>query len=219
MQFNWVEIIGYIGAGFALATFAMKTIIPLRLFGIASNLTFLAYGYAHAIYPTIVVNAILLPMNIWRLREMLQLTRKVERAAKGDLTVEWLKPFMTSRTTEAGEIIFRRGDAAECMFYTVKGSFRLREIGIELGPGQIVGELGLLAPENKRTQTLEVLSAGEILSIRYSSVRELYHQNPKFGFFFLRLAAGRLFDNLARLEGEIERLRASHPGSEPLRQF
>ncbi len=52
MQFSLIEVIGYIGAGFALATFAMKTIIPLRMFGMASNVTFLVYGYAHAIYPT-----------------------------------------------------------------------------------------------------------------------------------------------------------------------
>src|SRR3569833_3013381 len=77
MDFSPVESVGYVGAVFALATFAMKTIIPLRVFGIASNVTFLVYGYAHTIYPTLVVNAILLPLNGWRLYEMNTQTRQV----------------------------------------------------------------------------------------------------------------------------------------------
>jgi hypothetical protein len=124
MQLNLVEIIGYVGAAFALATFAMKTIIPLRIFGIASNITFLIYGYAHEIYPTIIVNAILLPLNGWRLYEMIRLTRQVRAAADGDLSLEWLQPFMTKRQVRSGDIIFRRGDVACELFCTGSGLYR-----------------------------------------------------------------------------------------------
>lgn len=204
MQISPIEIVGYIGAGFALATFAMKTIIPLRIFGMASNVTFLVYGYAHEIYPTLIVNGIVLPLNAWRLYEMLQLTRQVQAAADCDLSFEWLKPFMTKRQVRCGDLIFRRGDAACELFFTVSGLFRLKEIEVEIGPGQLVGELGLLAPENKRTQTFECLEDGEIQSVTYKHIRRLYYQNPKFGFYFLRLASERLFQNLERLEREVE---------------
>ena len=66
--------------------------------------------------------------------------------------------------------------------------------------GAIVGELGMLSPSNMRTQTLECIEAGLILSVSYTKVEELYVQNPAFGFYFLRLASARLFQNIETLE-------------------
>jgi CRP-like cAMP-binding protein len=61
-------------------------------------------------------------------------------------------------------------------------------------------KLGMLSPSNMRTQTLECIEAGLILSVSYSKVEELYVQNPAFGFYFLRLASARLFQNIETLE-------------------
>jgi hypothetical protein len=36
--------------------------------------------------------------------------------------------------------------------------------------------------------------------VSYSQVEELYVQNPAFGFYFLRLASARLFQNIGKLE-------------------
>ena len=81
----------------------------------------------------------------------------------------------------------------------------LVEIGIELPVGQVFGDLGLLAPGNRRTQTIECLEDGEVLTAGYQQVKELYFQNPQFGFYFLRLTSERLFENISRLEAEIVR--------------
>ena len=75
---------------------------------------------------------------------------------------------------------------------------------IELPVGAIVGELGMLSPSNARTQTLECVESGTILSVSYSKVEELYVQNPEFGFYFLRLASARLFQNIGTLEQRLE---------------
>jgi CRP/FNR family cyclic AMP-dependent transcriptional regulator len=85
----------------------------------------------------------------------------------------------------------------------------LRELGIELKPGELVGELAMLAPDNRRTATLECIESGQALSITYEQVEQLYYQNPTFGFYFLRLATARLFDNVSRLEAEVARLNAA----------
>jgi CRP-like cAMP-binding protein len=122
--------------------------------------------------------------------------------------MEWLKPYMTRRAVKAGEVLFAKGDAAHCMFFTLNGRYRLRESDIAITPNQLVGEMGFLAPENRRTQTLECVEAGEVLSIAYDDLRQLYFQNPEFGFYFLRLTSERLFQNVAHLEQEVERLRA-----------
>ncbi len=54
-----------------------------------------------------------------------------------------------------------------------------------------------------------------MLSITYDEVRQLYFQNPEFGFYFLRLTSERLFENMGKLEAEIARLRnaAIEPGN------
>jgi len=74
------------------------------------------------------------------------------------------------------------------------------EAGIELPKGALVGELGMLSPSNTRTQTVECIEDGLILSVTYRQVEQLYVQNPQFGSYFLRLASARLFENLGRLE-------------------
>jgi len=100
----------------------------------------------------------------------------------------------------AGEILFYKDEKAEDMLYIVSGRFKLVESGIVLPVGAIVGELGMLSPSNVRTQTLECIEGGMILSVSYAQVEELYVQNPAFGFYFLRLASARLFQNLDTLE-------------------
>jgi CRP-like cAMP-binding protein len=109
-------------------------------------------------------------------------------------------------------VLFAKGDAAECMFYTVQGRFRLRESGLALGPGQMVGEMGFLAPENRRTQTLECVETGEMLTISYDQLRQLYFQNPEFGFYFLRLTSERLFQNMSKVEQELALVRSASSG-------
>ena len=39
-----------------------------------------------------------------------------------------------------------------------------------------------------------------MLTVTYQQVEELYFQNPAFGFYFLRLATARLFENITRLQ-------------------
>ncbi len=202
----WIEVVGYVGALLTFATYSMKRMIPLRVIGILSNIFFMAYGLLAPVYPQLVLHAVLLPLNVVRLREMLQLIDKVKEASRGDLNMEWLKPFMAKRAAKGGEVLFRKGDLSSNMFYTVTGRYRLNEIGQEIGPGQVIGEIGLIAPENKRTLTFECIEDGELLAISYSQVRELYFQNPAFGFYFLQLISQRLFKDIERL-----RERVSHP--------
>ncbi|MEE1655101.1 Crp/Fnr family transcriptional regulator [Microvirga sp. CF3062] len=215
---TWVEAIGWFGAALAITGSAMKTIIPLRCIGIGANICSLIFSSFTGNYPSLLVNLILLPLNSVRLYQMLGLIKRVKQASKSDLSMEWLKPFMTRRKTTSGEVLFAKGEVATCMFYTISGRYRLKEMGIELVQGQVVGEMGFLSPDNTRTLTLECIEAGEVLSISYDEVRQLYFQNPEFGFYFLRLASERLFANMERMEEEIARLHAALPEVETVRK-
>lgn len=206
---HWIEAIGYLAALITVATFYMKTMIPLRMVGIASNVVWIAYGALAGVYPPLVLHVVLLPLNAVRLKQMVALVNRVRTVTQDDPSMSWLKPFMGERRVRAGEVLFRKDDIANEMLYTVAGRFRLRESGIELGPGQLVGELGLLAPDQRRTQTLECVADGRLLAISYDQLKHLFVQNPQFGFFFLRLTTARLFANLAFLEAEVARLQGA----------
>jgi CRP-like cAMP-binding protein len=202
------EIIGYFAAFLVFLTFSMKTMVPLRIVGITSNVFFIIYGYTNPAYPLLVLHLALLPLNIFRLRQILNLIAQIQQASQGDLNMNWLKAFTTTRSIAAGETLFRKGDEADALYYLMTGRYRLIELDLEMKSGEIVGELGFIAPDKARTQTLQCIESGEILKITYDQVRQLYFQNPKFGFYFMQLSARRLFENAARLERELAQCRA-----------
>ena len=195
-----LEFVGYVAAGLVFATFYMKTMIPLRVVGISSNVTFLLYSWFAGVMPLFVLHAALLPLNIWRLMQIRALVREVRKVAVGDLPLESLLPFMSPRRAEAGEVLFRRGDAAGEMFHLMGGAVRLEELGKTLGPGAMLGEISMFAPRRERTATAVCDTDVELLSITADKVMQLYYQNPRFGFHVIRLITGRLIENLRRGE-------------------
>jgi hypothetical protein len=208
-RFNYAAILAFIGALCYLPSYWMKTIVPLRIASIIGNFFFLAYGYFNPSYPTLFLYLFIVPINIFRLYQMWELIKQVKVATQGDLSMEWLKPFMTPRKYAKGDILFHKGDVAHEMFYVLSGTYLIPEIGLSVHSGTVLGELGFLAPENRRTQTVECTEDGQMLTITYDKVRELYFQNPTFGFYFLRLTSERLMQNIARLEGTVNQAAAT----------
>ena len=81
--------------------------------------------------------------------------------------MDWLKPFMHKRAHKKGEILFKKGDHAEEMFYILSGSCRVQELNLTVSAGQMLGELGFLSPDNTRTGTVECLEDVELGTITY----------------------------------------------------
>ena len=204
-HFNFAAIFALIGAMFYVVTYYMKTMVPLRIIGIIANLFFILYGFFYPQYLTLLLYLGILPINIYRLIEMRRLIEQVKQSSNTDQSMDWLKPFMTKRTYKTGDVLFRKGDRAYEMFYVVSGKFLVSEIGVTIPSGQVFGELGLLAPDNRRTSSMECTETGAVLTITYDKVQELYFQNPTFGFYFLRLTTERLLQNVARLEATLAR--------------
>jgi Cyclic nucleotide-binding domain len=205
---NIANTCALIGAAFYAATFLMPTMVRLRVFGILSALFFMVYGVLAAAIPTFLMYLLLLPINVARLFQIIKLVKKARVAAQGDLSIDWLKPFMDLRRYKNGDVLFHKGDTANEMFLTTTGKFLVKEIGIELPPGRLMGELGFLTPHNKRTQTVECIEDGAVLTISYDRLLEVYFEYPDFGYFFLRLSSDRLLQNIARLEGVVAQYEA-----------
>jgi Cyclic nucleotide-binding domain len=197
-----VDVVGYFAALLMIGAFAMRTMIPLRLWGIGASGVLVVFGYLSRSYPILILHLVLLPVNGLRLYQMLHFTRGIKEASRGDPDVNWLKPFMSSRQIARGAVLFRKGDPASELFYIVSGRFHISETDIERGPGALIGELGFLVPDDTRTATLECMDEAVVLRISYEQMKQLYFENPNFGFYLMRLASQRLLREIARLESE-----------------
>jgi hypothetical protein len=202
---HWTDLFNSIGSLFIVATASTKTMVPLRSLAIVANCFLIAFYAVTHQWTALALQAVALPLNAYRLYQMILLIKNVRGAIRGNASMDWLKPFMIGRHFRKGDILFAKGEPANEMFCTVTGRYLLIELGIEVKPGQVVGELAMLAPDNRRTATLECIEEGGALSITYEQVEQLYYQNPSFGFYFLRLTTARLFDNIGRLESELAR--------------
>jgi CRP/FNR family transcriptional regulator, cyclic AMP receptor protein len=205
---HWTDLINSSASLFIVASASSKTMMPLRSLAIAANCVLIVFFAATHAWLPLLLQVVALPLNAWRLYQMVVLVRNVRKAIRGKPSLDWLKPFMSERHFRKGDLLFAKGETARQMFYPLTGRYMLVEMNIELEPGHVVGELAMLAPDNRRTATLECIEAGNVLSITYEQVEELYYQNPTFGFYFLKLATARLFNNIVRLEAELERRQA-----------
>jgi hypothetical protein len=208
-EIGFISIIGGVAIIANIAGYLMKTMIPLRLLAMATNVLFLIWSTLAGVYVTMILNTILLPINALRFFQMRRLIRQVNSAANGDLSMEWIKPFSTKKHFTAGTVLFRKGDPADELLFLMSGRFRVVEPDIEMSAGSIIGELGLLEPGRNRTATVECVESGETLAIAYDDVMQLYFQNPTFGFYFLQLSTARLFHTIRILEQENAALRAA----------
>ncbi len=121
LAIKWVDTVGYLASLLVFATFFMRTMIALRLAAIGSNVCFIGFGVAAHIYPVLILHIALLPLNTVRTLEMLRLTRRIEVAAKGDLSFEPLRPFMKLERYSGGHTLFYKGDFADRMFLVSAG--------------------------------------------------------------------------------------------------
>jgi CRP/FNR family cyclic AMP-dependent transcriptional regulator len=194
------NVLGLLGVGFCLASFAVKNMLSLRALALVGNVFFIAYGYVESLLPSLVLNAVLLPMNVLRMWEITRLSKEIARSTRDSPVSQWLLPHMRRRAFKAGEVLFRKGDTADILLYVARGEMKLAEIGRKLGPGELIGEIGLFSPEKTRSQTLVCETDGELYEMTDEMIFQLYYQNPKLGFYLMRLLAERLINDVRRAE-------------------
>jgi CRP/FNR family cyclic AMP-dependent transcriptional regulator len=115
------EAIGYVASGLVFLTFCMKTMMPLRLLAIASNVAFISYGTANGLVPIIVLHTLLLPMNAVRTWQIWHLVRRTRESQITELSIEDLLPHMAEESFRSGEMIFQKGDTSAKLYYLSQG--------------------------------------------------------------------------------------------------
>jgi len=194
------SVLGGFGIAFTIASFLVKSMVHLRTLSIVSNVCFIGYGVTESLLPSLILNGFLLPLNIRRLWEIDRMSKEIARATQTSPVSEWLLPHMKRRTFEAGEELLRKGEVSNLLIYIAGGSVVLPEIGKRLGAGELLGEIGVFAPDHRCTQTVVGETAGELYEMTDEQIYQLYYQNPKLGFYLIRLVTERLLNDLRRSE-------------------
>ena len=186
------ELIGVAAAAASLYSAHAKTIVPLRVAAIVGNIFAMAYSFMLGTYPTFMLNAALLVLHGWRLRAMLNLVRDINIATSSDMNVDWLLPYTRPKHFKADDIMMERGEYATAAFYIVSGEVDIVEIKETFGKGTLLGEIGLFTPDGRRIMTVRCKTDVQTAIIDYDQFKELYFQNPQFGFRLLHLVVERL---------------------------
>lgn len=192
-----MEILAWLAAALVFACFFMKTIIPLRLFAIASNLAFVGYaaagvheGLLYKVLPILVLHSALIPLNLFRLAEVRQLIESVRKMKSAVLPYDFLVPFMTPVRHPAGFELFRQGDPATHVYIVSAGTVGLPELGKSLQSGALFGEVAIFSKTAERTASATCQTDCELLRIGGERILELFYQDRQFAFKIARLLAG-----------------------------
>ena len=185
-------LFGFIGAVLTLASYLMKSMLPLRMMALAANVFFVAYGYLEAALPSLMLYATMIPINAKKIYEIKKLVRAIEHAKADTPVSEWLLPHMTRRQAKAGTTLWHKGDKATEMLYLESGQLNLPEYDEAIGPGSLVGEIGLFVPGNRRTRTIVCATDCTLYGLSAEAMALLYYENPKLGYHVMRVIVARL---------------------------
>ena len=193
---SWSYLFGFIGAALMVTSYLMKNMLPLRMVALSANVFLVVYALQGGSWPTVVLYLAMIPINVKKVREILKLVRAIENAKADSPVGEWLLPHMTRRQAKAGDTLWRKGDVATEMLFVESGELRLVEHDATIGPGSIIGEIGLFAPDNRRTRTVVCATDCTLYSLSAEGMAKLYYQNPKLGYHVMRLIVARLMHDI-----------------------
>ena len=117
------------------------------------------------------------------------------------VSIDWLLPYMRPIDIPQGHVLFRKGEVADAMYFVSAGKIRIDELNVEIGKGSLFGEMGVFAVENVRTATAVCLEDCSLLRVSAERMRELFYQNPEFGFFLVGVITRRLMEDMERASG------------------
>jgi len=117
----------------------------------------------------------------------------------GPVATDWLVDLMHCETKRRGQTLFRQGELARRMYYLESGEITLPEIGIRMMSGELLGEIGIFAPDNKRTHTAVCATDVKLRYLDSAQVWRFYQLKPQFAIQIQCLIMRRLQADISRL--------------------
>ncbi len=194
--FDWVELLGWVASALTVLTYAMSTMMTLRIIAITSSLIFLIYAVSLQAWPLGAMEMVLLPINTFRLWQIVALRGRVAQAAHGDVAdFSIMRAYGRQRTVSAGAVIFAKGDRADNLYYVASGKIAIDGIGAEIAAGDIFGEIAFFTDAGQRTATARCAQDAVIYELDETRFLRLQFEDPHFGLSVMRTATRRLVRN------------------------
>ena len=96
MMLNWIDLLGYAASGLTLATFAQRSMLPMRILALAANVFFIGYGAMGVYLPVLILHLVLLPINLVRLRTLVAELNAGRDGARHEAVTETTIPGVSS---------------------------------------------------------------------------------------------------------------------------
>ena len=196
MEIDLIEAVGWTASALTVATYAMNTMMTLRILALLSSVCFLIYGYANGLWPLMAMEATLLPINAYRLWQLLDLRRRITNDspdAPDDFTI--VRRYGKARRVPADTVIFRQGDVADSLYLVAQGQVRIEEYGVPIEAGNIFGEIAFFTRAGTRTATARSVTDTTLYELDRTRFMRLQFEDPSFGLAVMRTVTDRLTAN------------------------
>ncbi|TAJ85220.1 cyclic nucleotide-binding domain-containing protein [Reyranella sp.] len=208
------EIFGYIASALVFATFYMRTMLPLRVVALASNVAFITYALIDGLTPILILHGALLPLNLLRLLQIREFTAQVERAATQEFSAQAILPFMSKRVVRAKDILFSANELADELYYVVEGELFLPEVQRTVSSGSFLGEFALFSETGRRTATAIAVTDCTIMALTKKAVFAALLQHPTLGIHLLKLVTVRMLQNAGVSDRHLMPVDGASPGKD-----
>ncbi len=96
MMLNWIDVVGYAASGLTLATFAQRSMLPMRILALGANVCFIGYGAMGVYLPVLILHLVLFPINLVRLRTLVAELNALTDGARHEAVRETAIPGLSS---------------------------------------------------------------------------------------------------------------------------
>jgi two-component system, NarL family, nitrate/nitrite response regulator NarL len=117
---------------------------------------------------------------------------QLHQALDAQLAIKRLLSDLPPRRFKRGDVLFRKDAPSDALYYVLRGTVTLQEIGVDVGAGTLVGEIGLFSPDHRRTCTAFCRSDCELLMVSATEAMRMYYQDPEFAIYLIHLVTRRL---------------------------
>jgi CRP/FNR family transcriptional regulator, cyclic AMP receptor protein len=96
---------------------------------------------------------------------------------------------------ERGQPLFVEGDVPTCMYIVKTGQLQIRSGGViyeDVGPGGVIGEMGVIETQELRSATVYALTDSELVEINDARFAQLIARSPSFAIAVMRTLSRRL---------------------------
>lgn len=195
-----IEVVGWTASALTIATYAMNTMMPLRILALGSSVCFIIYGTVLQLWPLLAMELVLLPINSFRLWQLISLRRRVrgtETGSSDDFSV--IRRYGKLRHIAAGTTIFKRGDKVDNLYFLSQGRVLIEEYSLEIEAAEIFGEIAFFTDAATRTATARCLEDAVVYTLDEKQFMRLQFEDPSFGLSVMRTITRRLQQNAVRL--------------------